>query len=613
MSDLAAVVLALSAAAGAWMAAPSTGGFLPLLVAGSVASTGLALRRPALLCVGVALATSGLAARSWAGLHPPADRTWSGVATLVTDPARVSGAMGVVARVEGKRVQAWARGSAANELTDRLAGERVRMAGRLGPLPETTRTRLAYRHVAAQLSVERVDDWAPGNLPSRWANGIRRTLLAGTSSFPADRRALFAGFVLGDGREEAPEVADDFRASGLAHLLVVSGENVVFVLGLFAPLMRRLGLRGRLVLGLAVLGLFGVLTRWEPSVLRAEAMAALALVASTLGRPASGLRILALAVTGLLLVDPLLITSLGFGLSVGACAGIAVFSRPLTSAIPGPRSVASAVGVSLAAQAGVAPLLVPAFGSIPLVTIPANLIAVPAAGPLTAWGMAAGIPAGVAARLPPGTGGGVFAAAVHVPTRLLLAWVATVARHAATAPLGRLTTTHLVVLGVGLAVAGLLTVHRRRWMAVVGVVVAGAVTVPALAPGPLDGRALSPGARLWRRGGATVVVVDGARRATDILAGLHAADVSRIDVVVVCRPGPAAATVVGPLLRRFPPRLLLAPAGSTLAGAVAAAAGQTVAVGPLRLTVDAVDPRLVVRLGPAAPQAEPAPGDAAPG
>ncbi len=578
MSDLAAVVLALSAALGAWLAAPSTAGALPLLGAGLVASTGLALRRPLLLCAGVALATSGLAARSWAGLQPPAARTWSGVATLITDPARVSGALRVVARVEGKRVEAWARGSAANDLADRLAGERVRLEGRIEALAPAQRSRVAYRHVGAQMTVKKVDGWTTGNLPSRMGNGLRRTLLAGASSFPADRRALFAGFVLGDARDQTPEVTDDFRASGLTHLLVVSGENVAFVLGLFTPLMRRLGLRSRLVVGLAVLALFGVITRWEPSVLRAEAMAALALVASTVGRPASGLRILSLAVTGLLLVDPLLVTSLGFGLSVGACMGIALLARPLTRALPGPRPLASAIGVSLAAQAGVAPLLAPAFGAIPLVTLPANLVAIPAAGPLTAWGIAAGLPAG--------TGGRAFAVVVHVPTRLLLAWVATVARYAATAPFGRLTTTHLAVLAVAMAATGLLATHRGRWMAAAGVIVAGTAAVPALAPRPLDGRDLSAGARLWRRGGATVVVVDGARRPADLLAGLHDADVTHVDVVVVCRPGPGATAVVGPLLRRFPPRLLLTPAGSTLPGATVAAAGESVGVGPLVGTGD---------------------------
>ena len=77
------------------------------------------------------------------------------------------------------------------------------------------------------------------------------------------------GVVLGDGREQRPELADEFRASGLSHLLVVSGENVAFVLALAAPGLRRLGLRSRWLATLGLLGFFGLLTRWEPSVLRA--------------------------------------------------------------------------------------------------------------------------------------------------------------------------------------------------------------------------------------------------------------------------------------------------------------------------------------------------------
>ena len=142
------------------------------------------------------------------------------------------------------------------------------LTGALEPVPPAQRGRLARRHVGGRLSVDAVGGWRPGDPVSRVANGVRRTLLAGASSLPRRQRALFAGFVLGDDREQPVEVADDFRASGLAHLLVVSGENVAFVLALAGPLLRRLPLAGRLAVALAVLLLFGVLTRWEPSVLR---------------------------------------------------------------------------------------------------------------------------------------------------------------------------------------------------------------------------------------------------------------------------------------------------------------------------------------------------------
>jgi competence protein ComEC len=591
VSDLAAVMLALSAAAGAWAAHP-----VPLAAGALLAAAGLCTRRALVLCLGVALAASALGARSWSGLHPPGAGRWSGPATLVGDPIRMPGAMVATVHIGGKRVEAWARGRQAAALSDRLAGERVWLAGRLQPLSPTVREALAYRHVAGSLSVDAVGDWRPGDPASRLANGIRRTLLAGTSSLPSSDRALFAGFVLGDDRDETPEVADDFRASGLAHLLVVSGENVAFVLGLVAPLLRRLGLHGRLVAGLAVLLLFGVVTRWEPSVLRAEAMAAVGLVAAARGRAASGLRLLALAVTGLLLVDPLLVGSLGFLLSVGACTGIALLGPRLVAVVPGPRPVASALGISLAAQAGVAPLLVPAFGSMPLATIPANLLAVPAAGPLTAWGMAVGLPAGLAR--------GWMARLLHAPTQVLLWWVAAVARRGAAAPLGHVGAVHLVLLAAAL-VAAALTVRRRRWCLGVAAAVPLTALVAALVPPAVDGRPIASGARLWRRGGATVVVVDGARSSRDVLEGLHRAEVRRLDALVVTRPGAGAAGVVGPVLTRFPPRLVLAPEAFRLSGAQVPAAGTAVAVGRLIITVGAVSPRIEAEVAPMPSAASP--------
>jgi competence protein ComEC len=364
---------------------------------------------------------------------------------------------------------------------------------------------------------------------------------------------------------------------------------VAFVLALVAPVLGRLGLRSRLAVGLGVLVLFGSLTRWEPSVLRAEAMAALTLLAATLGRPASSLRVLALAVTGLLLVDPLLVRSVGFLLSVGACTGIALLAPPLTAALPGPRPLASALAVTLAAQAGVIPVLVPVFGPVPVAAVPANILAAPAAGPLVAWAMAVGLPAGVV--------GGTCAALLHVPTDLLLAWVGAVARTAASAPLGRLGALHLAALGAGLAVAGLLP--RRR--APVVIATAGAVALvaalPAIAPATVEGTEVAPGARLWRRGGATVLVVDGTRSAAELLEAMHEANVRALDVLVVARPGPSAAAATLSLRRRVPTRLVLVPAGTDDTEATIPEVGTTFAVGPLVIRVEAVRPRLEVLVG----------------
>ncbi len=522
---------------------------------------------------------------------------WRGTATLVSDPADAFGGVRVDVRILGKRVEAQARGRAAARLRERLAGEQVALAGELQPVPDSARDYLSRRHVGARMVVSEVGRWAPGNGPSRVANAIRRTLLRGAASLPPDRRALYAGFVLGDDRGQPVEITDDFRAAGLTHLLVVSGQNVAFVLALLSPLLRRLRLGARFGAGLFLLLLFGVLTRWEPSVLRAEAMAGLALLSTTLGRPVSGLRILGLAATTLLLLDPLLVGSLGFLLSVGASAGILLLAKPLAALLPGPRPLADALGVTLAAQVGVAPVLVPVFDGIPVASLPANLLAVPVAGPLMMWGIAAGLPAGLV--------GGPVARVVHVPTEALVAWVAAVARWGAGLPLGRARLPHLV--GLAVLVAGAFLARRRHWRRTVRRGLAGAaiavLLLPAVAarwPPPVDGRPLVAGAHLWRRGATTVLVVDGSTTTSGrLLSALHNLDVRRLDVVVMARPGVAAARWIEPVLRRFPAGLLLAPPGHRLAGAVVPPEGSRVVVGSLVVAVEAVLPRLAVRVGEA--------------
>ncbi len=597
MGDRATVALALAACAGAWAARP-----LPLLPVLVLVAVALGLRRPVLLMVAVALAASALGARSWAGLHPPALGQWSGVATLVGDPAEVAGALRADVRIGGKRVEAWARGSAARALRDRLSGERVQLRGQLSPVPPDARQRLARRHIGARMSVTGASLASTGDVPSRLANGLRRTLLRGASVLDPRSRALFSGFVLGDDRDQRPEVTDDFRASGLSHLLVVSGANVAFVLALLGPFLGRLRLGGRLAGGLAALVLFGILTRWEPSVLRAVAMAALTLLAGAMGRPASTLRVLSLAVTGLVLIDPLLVHSLAFLLSVGACAGIALFSARLAARLPGPRPLASALAVTLAAQVGVTPILVPVFGGLPVASLPANLLGAPVAAPLMMWGMAAGLVAGWT--------GETIARLIHLPTGLMIRWIAGVARWGAAAPLGQLRMAHVVALAVAVGLG--LIAHRwgrSGWVLVSGLAVAAVALAPAVAvlrPAPVDGRNVVPGARLWRSAGASVLVVDDLRASPEaLLSSLHKADVRALDVLVVTRPGAAAATDVRALLSRFPPRLVLAPADHRLPGEVVVPPpGSAVTAGGLVLTLDDDDRRLAV-LVTRAPPAEP--------
>ncbi|MFM8303017.1 MAG: ComEC/Rec2 family competence protein [Actinomycetota bacterium] len=331
--------------------------------------------------------------------------------TLTADPDATRFASHTLGRVDradlsggrtvggGRIVVVEGSGDAAARLAVLHAGDRVRLRGYFRPLgPFEARSR--WKHaVGGFVAHEVVDVWSPGS-PLLWlANWLRARVLAGHRHVPEPQRALLAGFLLGDTVDLPPSVVEDFRAAGLSHLVAVSGQNVAFVLALAGPMLRRGPRLVRLGGGLAVLVVFAAMTRFEPSVLRASTMAACSMAAVAVGRPTAGLRTLTLAATVLLLADPFLVHSVGFQLSCAASAGIALLGPSVAALVPGPRPLAEAVGVTVGAQAAVAPLLLTVFGGVPLVSVPANLVVAPVAGPLTVLGLVGGVVGGIGSDL----------------------------------------------------------------------------------------------------------------------------------------------------------------------------------------------------------------------
>ena len=525
MSDRAAVVVALAVAVGAWWAAP-----VPRLVGVVAVTAALVGRRPALLAVGGLLLAAGLAHGAWAGLEPPQPASVTARAvTLVTDPEVDGGEVTAVIRLDGRRLEAQADdGPEAATFAAALAGERPVLSGRI--VPVTGRPDLAVRHVAGRLVVDAIGPVGAADPVSTVANHLRRAVVRGAQPLGEDATALLTGILFGDDRAQPPATTDDFRAAGLSHLLAVSGQNVAFVLVVAGVGLGRLGLGSRFLAVLVVLAFFALLTRFEPSVLRATAMAAVAAGATFGGRAVSRPRVLALAVAALLLVDPILVHSVGFGLSVAATAGIVVLAARLEPRLPGPTAVRESAAVTLAAQVAVAPLLATVFGGVPLVSVPANLLAGPAAGFVMVWGLLAGPIAGFVPALAP---------ALHLPTGVALGWLDLVARGAAATPLGELRAPHLTVLA-----AAALAVHGRPALRRPAVVVVLAVlATPGLLLArqlPLTGRAVATGAQVWRDGGAVVVRLDGRARAAPVLEGLRRLGVRRAGLVLLTASSPSA-------------------------------------------------------------------------
>jgi competence protein ComEC len=402
----------------------------------------------------IALAgVSTLSVRSLEGQHIAAG-AFNGEVTLLTDPQWRGPLLSAEARVAGKRVSLTASGASGWRLARAEAGNVVGVTGRIGPLRTPIPSFMVARHLAGKLSLQKVSFVAAGNRTARFANSVRHRLLHSGKVLSPQSRALYGGFLLGDDRDQPPQVTDDFRAAGLTHLLVVSGQNVAFTLAVFSPLLMRLSLRFRFISVLAILAVFALVTRFEPSVLRAVAMAALVALSRLLGRPQHSARILALAVIAMLLIDPMLAWSVGFSLSVSACAGLALLV-PWFERMRGPRWLVRPLATTLAAQVGASVVMVPVFGSVPVVAPLANMVALPAAAPIMSWGVAAGFPAGFL--------GSGMARLIHFPTELLLRWIAAVARFAAVVPLGQLDVSSLVwAVPVTLLVRALYGVWQAR-------------------------------------------------------------------------------------------------------------------------------------------------------
>ena len=106
---------------------------------------------------------------------------------------------------------------------------------------------------------------------------------------PEREAALARGFVLGEDDRIDPRTRDDFQRSNLAHLLAVSGENVILLCVLAWPLLALLGLplRARLIGALCLIAIYVPVTGAGPSIQRAGVMGAAGLIAALADRPRS--------------------------------------------------------------------------------------------------------------------------------------------------------------------------------------------------------------------------------------------------------------------------------------------------------------------------------------
>ena len=300
-----------------------------------------------------------------------APATWSGMATLYGGPADLArGDEAIVVATLGAPQRLWDASSG-----DPRPGEAHRGVARSGGTLDVVVTRRASGLLA-------------------WIDRVRARVRARIdATFAPDLAPMARALVLGES-DLAPDDDRSFRASGLSHLLAVSGMHLVLVLalvvrGLEGVLVRVETLAARLdvgrvaaTVGIPVAWLYAELAGAGGSTLRAAWMATAALGARALGRRTDAPRAFGISLLAMAIVDPLVAFDLSFLLSAGATGGLLVFARPFARALEAIAParlapVARAAATTLAASVPCVPIIARFAPTVPVGGVIANLLAVP--------------------------------------------------------------------------------------------------------------------------------------------------------------------------------------------------------------------------------------------
>ncbi len=221
----------------------------------------------------------------------------------------------------------------------------------------------------------------------RWR--LARSLAA---SVPEPQAAMGQALLLGMRDGLPDDLVEDFRATGTAHVLAISGLHVGVLLGIGMSAAAWLfGRRHRLYLvaPFALVWMYALLAGGSPSVIRAATMGSVFLAARVLGRPGTVMPALGLAAAVMVALSPGVLWSVSFQLSFAAVAGIALLRPRLGEWTLGGRDergesggalawLADAVAVSVAATLATLPLIAFYFERVSLVGILATPLVLPA-------------------------------------------------------------------------------------------------------------------------------------------------------------------------------------------------------------------------------------------
>lgn len=296
-------------------------------------------------------------------------------------------------------------------MTVAQAGDRIRATGKIriprrynNPGQIDSVRRLRAQGITARLSVRRPGvEITPteGSSLLRWAEAVRRHYLSAlrTAMPQADAAALFA-LLFGGYEGIRPELTEAFVATGIVHILSVSGSHISLLAAVMAWLGGFLRLPRLAVSGLVitVIAFYSLLAGLVPPVVRSAVMGSLTFAAVVLEREKDARRILTVTGLGMLLIQPFLLFDISFQLSFAATAGLLYLTPRFRELLAGwPEFFRGGLSITLAAQLAALPFLAWYFNQISFSSLLANLTVVP----LLEFMMIAALGAGILAWICP--------------------------------------------------------------------------------------------------------------------------------------------------------------------------------------------------------------------
>lgn len=192
---------------------------------------------------------------------------------------------------------------------------------------------------------------------------------------PSPQAELLSGIVLGNKKDLPYDLKLALRDTSTLHIVVVSGQNLTLVAGVFLNLAGLIKRRNAIILSIVMIVFYTLLTGGQIPVLRAAIMATLAYLGQIFGRQRDGVWILIVTASVLLLINPKWIADLSFQLSFLATLGVIIVAPIIEKYLSRlPEIIKLDLAVTIGAQIMVMPVIIQNFHQLSLVSVFANVL-----------------------------------------------------------------------------------------------------------------------------------------------------------------------------------------------------------------------------------------------